>query len=219
MNQHLRRALVDLLAHAGDLALGDDVPVVDEHDAVGEEVDLVEDVAGEEHVAPLLRERLEERDRLGARHRVEAVERLVEDDDLRVVRDRLSETDALAHPLAIPRDAAARGFLEADLRDRVGGLGLRVGAGQAVEEQRRPHELVSGEPGREGVVLRAVADLLHQELRLIRKSEVQLGGGDPAGAMNALVGGDDEVYDLTPLEFADRIRTVQKILLMHPAGP
>jgi hypothetical protein len=58
-----------------------------------------------------------------------------------------------------------------------------------------------------------------RELRLIRKSEVQLGGGDPAGAMNALVGGDDEVYDLTPLEFADRIRTVQKILLMHPAGP
>jgi hypothetical protein len=58
-----------------------------------------------------------------------------------------------------------------------------------------------------------------RELRLIRKSEVQLGGGDPAGAMNALVGGDDEVYDLSPLEFADRIRTVQKILLMNPAGP
>ena len=50
-----------------------------------------------------------------------------------------------------------------------------------------------------------------KELRLIRKSEVELGGGDAAGAMNALVGGDDEVYDLTPLEFADRIRTVQKI--------
>jgi hypothetical protein len=58
-----------------------------------------------------------------------------------------------------------------------------------------------------------------KELRLIRKSEVQLGGGDPAGAMNALVGGDDEVYDLSPLEFAERIRTVQKILLMHPSGP
>jgi hypothetical protein len=58
-----------------------------------------------------------------------------------------------------------------------------------------------------------------RELRLIRKTEVQLGGGDAAGAMNALVGGDDEVYDLSPLEFAERIRTVQKILLMHPAGP
>ncbi len=58
-----------------------------------------------------------------------------------------------------------------------------------------------------------------KELRLIRKTEVELGGNDAAGAMNALVGGDDEVYDLTTLEFADRIKTVQKILLMHPAGP
>ena len=59
-----------------------------------------------------------------------------------------------------------------------------------------------------------------REIRLIRKSEVELGGGGQmAGAMSALVGGDDEVYDLTPLEFAERIRTVQKILLMHPPAP
>lgn len=67
--------------------------------------------------------------------------------------------------------------------------------------------------------VRAVPVAHIRELRLIRKSEVQLGGGDAAGAMNALVGGDDEVYDLSPLEFAERIRTVQKILLMHPAAP
>jgi hypothetical protein len=58
-----------------------------------------------------------------------------------------------------------------------------------------------------------------KELRLIRKSEVQLGGGEAGGAMNALVGADDEVYDLSPLEFAERVRTVQKILLMHPPAP
>ena len=59
-----------------------------------------------------------------------------------------------------------------------------------------------------------------KELRLIRKSEVELGGGGQmAGAMSALVGGDDEVYDLTPLEFAERIRTLQKILLLHPPAP
>ncbi len=58
------------------------------------------------------------------------------------------------------------------------------------------------------------------EIRLIRKSEVHLdAGGTTAGAMSALVGGDDEVYDLTPLDFADRLRTVQKILLLHPSGP
>ena len=47
---------------------------------------------------------------------------------------------------------------------------------------------------------------------------MELGGGDGA-AMNALVGGDDEIYDLTPLDFARRLRTVQKILLLHPSGP
>ena len=59
-------------------------------------------------------------------------------------------------------------------------------------------------------------------IRLIRKSEVHVGAGGAgggAGAMSALVGGDDEVYDLTPLEFADRLRTIQKILLLHPTGP
>ena len=61
---------------------------------------------------------------------------------------------------------------------------------------------------------------LINEIRLIRKSEAQMtGGGATAGAMNALVGGDDEIYDLTPLEFADRLRTIQKILLLHPSAP
>ena len=57
------------------------------------------------------------------------------------------------------------------------------------------------------------------EIRLIRKSEIQLGDGAGAGAMSALTGGDDEIYDLTPLEFADRLRVVQKIFLYHPAEP
>jgi hypothetical protein len=62
------------------------------------------------------------------------------------------------------------------------------------------------------------------EVRLIRKSEMRLGDG-AAGAMAALTGSDDEVYDLTPLEFADRLRAVQKLFLYHPpdakpaAGP
>jgi hypothetical protein len=59
------------------------------------------------------------------------------------------------------------------------------------------------------------------EIRLIRKSEVHVGAGGPGGggAMSALMGGDDEVYDLTPLEFGDRLRTIQKILLLHPTEP
>ncbi len=55
------------------------------------------------------------------------------------------------------------------------------------------------------------------EIRLIRKSEVRVGEGAPGGTMSALTGGDDEVYDLTPLEFPDRLRAVQKILLYNPS--
>jgi hypothetical protein len=55
------------------------------------------------------------------------------------------------------------------------------------------------------------------EVRLIRKSEMRLGDG--AAAMSALTGGDDEVYDFSPLEFAERLRAMQKIFLYHPSGP
>ena len=56
------------------------------------------------------------------------------------------------------------------------------------------------------------------EIRLIKKTEVELGANE-AGAMSALTGGDDEIYDLSTLEFADRLRTIQKILLYHPTTP
>ena len=72
---------------------------------------------------------------------------------------------------------------------------------------------------RQSDTLRVVPVDRISEIRLIRKSEVQLGDGATAGAIGALMGTDDEVYDLTPLEFADRIRAIQKILLYHPVEP
>jgi hypothetical protein len=56
------------------------------------------------------------------------------------------------------------------------------------------------------------------EIRLIRKSEMRLGDGG-AAAMSALTGSDDEIYDLTPLGFAERLRAIQKIILYHPSEP
>jgi hypothetical protein len=61
-----------------------------------------------------------------------------------------------------------------------------------------------------------VADIT--EIRLIRKTKVEIGGAAGGGAMSALMGGDDEVYDLTSLDFAERLRTIQKIFLTHPVG-
>ncbi len=58
------------------------------------------------------------------------------------------------------------------------------------------------------------------ELRLIRKTEMRVGAGEGGGgAMAALVGADDEVYDFKVLDFGARLRTVQQVLLVHPPRP
>jgi len=55
------------------------------------------------------------------------------------------------------------------------------------------------------------------ELRLVQKSTVRIGQGAAAGgAISALTGSDDEVYDLLTLDYPARIRTIQQILLLHP---
>ena len=57
------------------------------------------------------------------------------------------------------------------------------------------------------------------EIRLIRKTETRIGEGiGGGGTIAALTGADDEIYDLGPLDFTGRLRTVQQILLMHPPG-
>ena len=54
------------------------------------------------------------------------------------------------------------------------------------------------------------------ELRLIQPSEMQLGAGAVAGAGSALTGADDLVFDMRPLDFADRLRVVQQVMVKYP---
>jgi len=55
------------------------------------------------------------------------------------------------------------------------------------------------------------------EIRRIGKTEVRMAEGAGAGgAIGALTGADDEVFDLASLDYAARLRTVQQIFLMHP---
>jgi hypothetical protein len=56
-----------------------------------------------------------------------------------------------------------------------------------------------------------------KELRLIRKTTMRIGEGAGAGgAMAALTGSDDEVYDFQTLDFPARLRAIQQIFLVHP---
>lgn len=57
------------------------------------------------------------------------------------------------------------------------------------------------------------------ELRLIRKTLVHAEGADrQAETMAALMGGNDEVFDLRTLDFAARLQALRQLLLLHPPG-
>jgi hypothetical protein len=68
---------------------------------------------------------------------------------------------------------------------------------------------------RQADTLGAVQVQVIKELRLIRKTTMRIGEG-AGGAMAALTGSDDEVYDFQTLDFPARLRAIQQILLVHP---
>ena len=72
----------------------------------------MQDVAGHDDVAALVGEFAEQRDGLGAHQGIEAIERLVEHQHARIVRDGLRQLDPLPHALAIPGDLAMRGVAQ-----------------------------------------------------------------------------------------------------------
>ena len=99
--------------------LGDDLAVLDDQQAIAGLADLGEDVAGEQD-GVLAAQRLDGRAHLHDLHRVEAAGRLVEDEELGLVHQRLRHADAL--PVAVRQ---AGDELVVDLAG--GGLLLRLG--------------------------------------------------------------------------------------------
>ena len=53
-----------------------------------------------------------------------------------------------------------------------------------------------------------------RELRLFQPSELQM--GTAGAAFGALTGSDDIVFDMTLLDFAERLRTVQQVFQKYP---
>ena len=53
-----------------------------------------------------------------------------------------------------------------------------------------------------------------KEMRLFQASEMQM--GTAGAAFGALSGSDDIVFDMTLLDFAERLRTVQQVMLKYP---
>ena len=98
----LHRRMRDLRLQRGRSALGDDAPVVDDADAIGEHVGLFQVLRGEEdRDAVLLREPSDLGPERRAGLRVEAGRGLVQEEDARPVDEREREVEPALHPARV----------------------------------------------------------------------------------------------------------------------
>ncbi len=95
---------------------------------LGQPLDLLEDVRGEQDRPALGGHPPEQLHHVQPLARVHPVERLVEQQDRRLVDERRGDLRPLAHPLRVGADRAVGGVLEIDRRDRARGGG-RPGRG------------------------------------------------------------------------------------------
>jgi hypothetical protein len=177
---------------------------------VGNLLDLVQHVAGEQHAVPLVRHARDDRANLALPGRVEPVRRLVEDDELGVGQQRRRDTDALLHAeregLVLPIGPP----LHVDQLQQLVDARLRHAADQ---HRLRAQVVAPGQVGVERRVLDDRADMLRHQLRVIGQRpphdrDAALGrahqpqhhadGGRLAGAVRAekaehLAAPDDEI--------------------------
>ena len=111
-------------------ALGDQLPVVDDPDAVGELIGLLEVLRGEEDGRALVAQPAHLVPQRHARRRVQARGRLVEEEHLGLVDQRHREVEPPAHAARVGPDAALGGLREPDALDQLrGARGDRARAG------------------------------------------------------------------------------------------
>jgi len=135
---------VDQVADLVDVAFGQDAAVVDQQDVRRHRLDLVEDVARDDDVLAGARPVLDEPNGLAAHQRIHPGERLVEDQQFRIVDERLRQLDALPHALAVGADLLVRGVHQIDALNRAFRRGIRVAVVEAVEAHQRGDPLEAG---------------------------------------------------------------------------
>ena len=107
-------------------ALGDDLAVVDDREAVGQGVGLLEVVGRQEDRRALLAEAADLVPHAGARLRVEAGRRLVEEQDRRAVDDPQADVEPALHAAGVGAGRPVGGRLEVERREHLGRAGLGV---------------------------------------------------------------------------------------------
>ena len=129
-------------ADLAEVAGGGEPPVDHDQHVLGEALDLLEDVRGEEDRAALGGPAPQHLHHLETLARVGAVEGLVEDQHIRVVDERGGDLGALAHALRVAAHRPILGVLQLDEGDCPPGgflgIGKPVQAGAGEGEVRAP---------------------------------------------------------------------------------
>ena len=152
------RVAVEQRAHLAHVALGEEAPAVQQHDPRGDRLDLVQHVARDQDVHALLAELAEQLGQLGAPDRIEARQRLVGDQELGIVRDRLRQAHALAHALRVRAGRPLAALDEPDAVEGARRAHFGLARAEAREAQEEGDHLGRGHVVVERVLLRAEAD-------------------------------------------------------------
>src|SRR2546422_1912855 len=153
-----RGVFVDERGNGVDAARRNRFPVVNQHDVVRDALDLIEDVGRHDHVAAVAGEVGDRPQDVDPSRGVRPGERLIEDQDLRVVGEGLCKFRALAHPATVSAGGSVRRTREAD--DLQGRSGLLAGLRRRhpIEPQQGLNELLSRQPSVELILFRTLAE-------------------------------------------------------------
>jgi len=114
-----------------NISLSNQVASGDENDPIGDSVDLIENVAGNDQMHPLASEFFEERQRLRPSYGVKSIERLVKNKNLWMMSDRLREPYLLTHTFAVPGDLPSRRIAQTGAFKRFPGKPVSVRSARA----------------------------------------------------------------------------------------
>ena len=164
---------------AGIGSRSDQVAPVQEDHLVGQLFELVQHMAGNQHPRAGVAERTKYGDRLGARLRVESVQRFVQNQQGWIVSDREGHLDPLPHALAISGHQPVASGRQAHSRQRLLRTLSRHRFGQAAGVQAILQEAPAGDAGWKRVRLRAIPHQAVEPLRRCRRRTMY--GNVPAG--------------------------------------
>ncbi len=174
-------ALVDLdgqrpdpLHERSERCRPEQLAALDRHEVVADALDLAEEMRGHDHGDPELRAgSVDELEHLVTAGRVEPVRRLVEQEQPRVVDQRLGELDPLAHPRAVAADRPVPLLVQPDVAQDLGGPLAGRGPGQPGDLGEVGDDVGRRHVRRQAVVLGHVADELADRDPVRRDVEVE----------------------------------------------